>query len=102
LEQHIGPFGQGFEEPLFMLKNVRINSADVLGQKHVRVMVSDWEGGSRMKAMAFGAVGSAMGDAFLKQGKQAFHLLGHIKVNRWQGRESAEFHIKDAVANNPS
>ncbi len=97
LEEYIGPFGQSFEEPLFALENVRINSCDIMGEKHIKLMISDWEGGSRIKAVAFGAVGTPMGEAFIGQGRQGFNLLGQIKVNRWQGRESAEFHIKDAA-----
>ena len=95
LEQMVGPFGMDFPEPLFAFSNVRLHSVDVLKEKHIRVMMSDWEGGTRIKAVAFGAVGKPLGDAMLKQGRQPFHILGHLKVNRWQGRESAELHIKD-------
>jgi single-stranded-DNA-specific exonuclease len=96
LESQVGPFGQGFEEPLFLLQNVRIYTADVLGESHIRLMIGDWEGGPRLKAMAFKAVGTDMGQAFLKQGKRPFHILGQLKINSWQGRESPEMHIKDA------
>ncbi|MCK6418168.1 MAG: single-stranded-DNA-specific exonuclease RecJ [Alphaproteobacteria bacterium] len=98
LENFIGPFGQGFEEPVFALGPVRVHAADVLGSGgHVRVMISDWEGGPRIKAMAFGGTKNVVGQALLKQGRDPFYLLGHLKLNRWQGRESAEFHIKDAA-----
>lgn len=98
LENVMGPFGQGFEEPVFVLGPVRIHAADVLGSGgHVRVMISDWEGGPRIKAMAFGGTKNVIGQALLKQGRDPFYLLGHLKLNRWQGRESAEFHIKDAA-----
>ena len=97
LERMVGPFGMDFPEPLFAFSNVRLHSIDVLKEKHIRVMMSDWEGGARIKAMAFGAVGKPLGDALLKEGRKAFHILGHLKVNRWQGRESAELHIKDGV-----
>lgn len=96
MDAQVGPFGQGHEEPLFLLQNARIYSADVLGESHIRLMIGDWEGGPRIKAMAFKAVGTAMGQAFLKQGKRPFHILGQLKINSWQGRESPEMHIKDA------
>ena len=97
LEQQVGPFGQDFQAPLFVMSHVRLHEVDIVGEQHIRLMVSDWEGGSRIKAMAFGAVGTAMGEAFLTQGKQPFHLCGQLSLNRWQGRESAELHVKDAV-----
>lgn len=94
----VGPFGQGFEEPLFVLPDVRIVSADVLGGAHVRVMATGREGGPRIKAMAFRAAETPLGRALLSgAGGGLFHLAGHAKINEWQGRESAEFHIRDAA-----
>ncbi|MEZ5813662.1 MAG: single-stranded-DNA-specific exonuclease RecJ [Alphaproteobacteria bacterium] len=96
LQDQIGPFGQEHSEPLFLLQNVRIHTADVVGEAHIRCMVSDWEGGSRMKAMAFRAVGTPLGDALLKQGKAGFDLLGTLKIDNWGGEDKVEMHIKDA------
>ena len=96
LQDHIGPFGQEHPEPLFLLQNVRVHSADVVGEAHIRCMVSDWEGGTRMKAMAFRAVGTPLGDALLKQGKAAFNVLGTLKIDNWGGQDKVEMHIKDA------
>lgn len=96
LQEYIGPFGQENAEPIFALQNVRIISADVVGDAHIRTMISDWEGGPRMKAMAFRAVGTPLGDALLKHTTQAFHIAGTFKVDSWTGQERAEMHIKDA------
>jgi single-stranded-DNA-specific exonuclease len=97
LRDSVGPFGQEHPEPLFVINNVRIHSADVVGSSHVRVLAGDWEGGTRLKAVAFRAVDTPLGDALLKQGKRPFHLCGTLKINEWQGRESVEMHIKDAA-----
>ncbi|PCJ99800.1 MAG: single-stranded-DNA-specific exonuclease RecJ [Zetaproteobacteria bacterium] len=97
LQNKVGPFGQEQPEPVFMLKNIRIHKADILGGAHIRVMLSDWEGGTRVKAMAFRSVDTPLGDALLKSGTYAFHILGQLKINEWQGRKSAEMHIVDAV-----
>ena len=96
VQDHIGPFGQAHPEPLFLFQNVRVWSADVVGEAHIRLQISDWEGGSRMKAMAFRSVGTPLGDALLKQSKAAFHLLGTLKIDNWGGQEKVEMHIKDA------
>jgi len=97
IHDYVGPFGQGFEEPLFMLQNVRLHSVDVVGEAHIRCMVSDWEGGARMKAMAFRAVGTDLGEALLKNGRQPFNLVGTLKIDNWGGTEKVEMHIKDAI-----
>ena len=100
IHDQVGPFGQEQPEPLFLLSNVRIHTADVVGESHVRAMVSDWEGGSRMKAMAFRAVGTPLGDALLKQGRAPFHLVGNLKIDNWSGQEKVEMHIRDAAVIN--
>ncbi len=97
IHTQLGPFGQEHPEPLFVLPNVRVHSADVVGEAHIRCMVSDWEGGQRMKAMAFRAVGTPLGDALLTRTTAAFHLVGHMKVDNWNGNEKAEMHIRDAA-----
>lgn len=97
IRDSVGPFGQEHPEPLFVINNVRIHSADVVGSSHVRVLAGDWEGGTRLKAVAFRAVDTPLGDALLKQGRRPFHLCGTLKINEWQGRESVEMHIKDAA-----
>lgn len=97
IHDHIGPFGQEHPEPLFVMSNVRVVTADVVGESHIRTMISDWEGGQRIKAMAFRAVGTPLGNALLKQGKQPLHIAGFLKIDNWQGRDNVEMHIKDAA-----
>lgn len=96
LQDYIGPFGQEHPEPLFLFQNVRLFDVNVVGEAHIRTRMSDWEGGSGMKAMAFRSVGTSLGDALLKQGREPFDILGTLKIDNWAGRENVELHIKDA------
>lgn len=101
LTEHMGPYGPGHAEPVFVLTNIRVHMVDVLKDKHVRVQFSDWEGGTRMKAMLFYGIGTALGDTLVKHGRgEAWHIAGQFKINEWQGRESVEFHILDAAPMN--
>ncbi|MCB1562156.1 MAG: single-stranded-DNA-specific exonuclease RecJ [Alphaproteobacteria bacterium] len=97
IEQEVGPFGQAYPEPLFLFQNVRLHSVDIVGGAHIRLMISDWEGGARMKAVAFRAVGTDLGDALLKRKQAAFDLVGHLKLDDWGGREKVELHVRDAA-----
>lgn len=97
LENSLGPFGQGHSEPIFVFNNVRLHNVDIRGGSHISVLFSGQEGGHRMKAMAFGAVGTPLGQALLKEGRRPFHLCGALKLNEWQGRRSVELHIQDAA-----
>lgn len=95
--QQVGPFGQANPEPLFILPHVRVQSVDIVGADHVRLQIGDSDGGGRMKAMAFRAAENPVGQAFLSARGGNMHLLGRLKLNEWQGRESVELHVEDAA-----
>jgi single-stranded-DNA-specific exonuclease len=100
LHDHIGPFGQGAAEPVFALPAAQVWGADVVGTGgHVRVQLSDAEGGARMKAIAFRAADTDLGRALLAAGaaRGALHIAGRLARNAWAGRVSAEMHITDAA-----
>lgn len=96
LQDNVGPFGQENPEPRFVLPSVRVVMADIVGQDHVRMQITDAEGGARMKAVAFRSVGTPLGDILLqsKQGR-LLHLLGQFKINHWNGVDSVEFLVDD-------
>lgn len=98
LNYNVGPFGMGNPEPVFALADVQVHNVDVMKDKHLRLMISDAEGGTRMKGVYFSGVGTALGDMLLKNTRQTnFHLVGQFQINNWQGRESVEFHLIDGV-----
>ena len=50
-----------------------------------------------MKAIAFRALDTALGETLLKAAGAPLHLAGHITINNWQGRQSVNFQIVDAA-----
>lgn len=98
LQDNVGPFGQENPEPRFVLPSVRVVMADIVGENHVRMQITDAEGGARMKAVAFRAVGTPLGDILLgsKQGR-LLHVLGQFKINHWNGVDSVEFLVDDVA-----
>ncbi len=97
LENNVGPFGQENPEPRFVLPHVKIVHVDIVGTDHVRLQLSDLEGGTRMKAIAFKSADTPLGEALLKGKGQSLHLMGQFKINEWNGNESVEFHVSDAA-----
>ena len=98
LQDQLGPFGQGQEEPVFVLRNVRIHNARIVGDNHISFQISDWEGGPRIKGIAFRAADTAMGQAMLKHGhSQPFHLAGHFKLDHWNGNTNVQMQVQDAA-----
>ena len=99
LIESLAPFGMGNPEPKTILSNVRIHYADQVGTNHLRCTVKDAEGGQGMKCMAFRAFDADLGKTLreLAGSDRSVHLMGQVKINEWQGRQSVEYHIDDAM-----
>lgn len=97
LDDNLGPYGPGHEEPMFILPQARVARVDVIGNAHVRAQLSDWEGGGSVKAMAFRQAETDLGQMLRNAGDKPVHLLGTLRVDRWQGRESPVFFVTDVA-----
>ena len=92
-----GPYGAGWPGPRVAAGRVRIVKADVVGQNHVRAIVSG-EDGKPIKAMAFGALDNALGQALLGAGShRRLWLAGRARIDDWGARPAAELHLDDAA-----
>ncbi len=90
-----GPYGLGNPSPRFILPRATILHRSVMKEKHLKLVVGDASGTARLNAVAFGAVGSVLGEWLMSE--RELHLLGELKRNVWQGNESAQFMIDDAA-----
>jgi len=97
LVERLGPFGTGNAEPRFALANQRIVRADVVGGQHVRCILADGGGGTRLKAIAFRCLESELGPALLHGQGRGFHLAGHLRADNWQGQDGVQLIIDDAA-----
>ncbi|WP_300301709.1 single-stranded-DNA-specific exonuclease RecJ [Ferrovibrio sp.] len=99
LEQ-LGPYGSGNPEPRFALAGARVVTADVVGEKHVRCLLSAGDGqGPRLKAIAFRSIEGELGPALLqaRQTGSALHLGGHLRADYWRGERRVQFVLEDAA-----
>ena len=53
--------------------------------------------GARLKAIAFRALGTPLGQALIQARGAAIHLAGHLRSDSWQGREETQLLIEDAA-----
>ena len=99
----IGPFGIGNAEPRFALAGARVVGAEVVGDRHVRCLLADG-GGARLGAIAFRATDGPLGPGLLNAAGRTLHLAGHLRLDRWRGRERVQLVIDDAApaASDPS
>lgn len=94
--ERLAPFGVGNAEPRLALTAARIGFVDPAGEAHLRVAIP-LERGGRLKAIAFRAVGTPLGNALLAHRGGALHLAGHLRADRWNGRDDVQFVIEDAA-----
>jgi single-stranded-DNA-specific exonuclease len=103
LLEQAGPYGAGNVTPRFLLPRVKIVSADVIGQNHLRCFVVDADFGGRgqpqrVKVMGFGITDTPLGQELLNHHGRVWQLIGKLKREFWQGRESVTFMLEDARA----
>ena len=93
--QQLAPFGPGNPEPVFAAADVRIERPMALRGGHVRVTLTDSSGG-KLKAVCWRAEDTELGRRLLIEGG-SIHVVGRLKPDDWQGRESVELEIEDAA-----
>ncbi|WP_333838875.1 single-stranded-DNA-specific exonuclease RecJ [Novosphingobium sp.] len=92
-----GPYGIGWPGPRVAIGPVRLVKCDLVGNDHVRAIVSGSDGRS-FKAMAFRAAQTELGQTLLHgcKGRQLW-LAGRARLDDWGSRPAAELHIEDAA-----
>lgn len=84
------PFGEANKMPIFMYKNLKINSIRALSDgKHLKLSLKD-------EGTVIDAIGFNMGylvDEFLLGDK--VDVLGNLEINSFNGRETVQINLKD-------
>ncbi len=96
----IGPFGNGLPEPIACVLDLFILKARMVGEKHIScVFASDRSGyGSKViNGIAFGAVGTKIGDILMSETPHKISVIGVVKINLWKDKESAQIIVKDLL-----
>ena len=92
-----GPFGAGNPEPILALPAHTLAYAEPLGDNHIRARFRSGDG-KFVNAIAFRAMGQALGKALLDNRGRAVHAAGQIAVDRWQGEERVQMRLVDLAA----
>ncbi len=89
------PYGAGNPEPNVLLKNVYITRPRIVGSGHVSCYLCSPYGGNNLKAIAFRVADNDIGSAMLAENGEVFDVVGQIKVDNWQGRNTLQLIIND-------
>ncbi len=95
-----GPYGQGASAPRFALPDMVVAHAKQLGEKHLKLTLSDGLS-TRIDAIAFGAFDgppeTALGPAMLAHAGRRLHVAGRLELNDWGGKRRLQLRLDDAA-----
>jgi len=96
--ERAGPFGAGNPTPIFAFPAHRAKFPDIVGAGgHVRFSLTS-EDGARIKAIAFRAAQTPIGEAIMAAGgDRPLHLVGSLGLDHYQGRAEAQLRVVDVA-----
>lgn len=97
--ERAGPFGSGHPAPLFVMPRHRVADVAPVGTSHIRLDLRS-DGGASMKAIAFRAAGSDLGNFLQRSRGATIHVAGHVQANYWNGSRTVQFRVIDAAQAN--
>jgi single-stranded-DNA-specific exonuclease len=96
LVEQAGPYGMGNPAPVFVLPAHRVVYADSAGSDHVRLTLASADG-TRIKAVAFRALGTDLGELLLTERQHPLHIAGRLVVDDWGRERVPSLHIEDVA-----
>lgn len=93
--ERVGPYGAGWPDPVFGFAKVRPFGANIVGAGHIRLVLED-ENGGKIRAIAFRAASTPLGDALL--GRGPLHVIARVKKDEWRGGEHVDCEILDGAS----
>jgi single-stranded-DNA-specific exonuclease len=96
--ERAGPYGAGNPQPVFAFPAHRAKFAEVVGASaHVRFQLTS-DDGARLKAIAFRAAATPIGDALLTAGNdRKLHIAGTLGIDHYQGRAEVQLRVTDVA-----
>lgn len=96
LLEQAGPYGTAHPSPVFAFPAHRVLYADRAGGDHIRCTLAAADG-KRLKAVAFRAMGTELGELLLNERQLPLHVAGRLTIDDWSGARVPCLHIEDAA-----
>jgi len=92
----LAPFGAGNPEPKIVIENVKIFKPLIVGEGHVRCLLSDGHS-NMLKAICFKCTDNEIGQALLEGKNERFNVLGTLRVDRFMNNKNLQLTIEDLM-----
>jgi single-stranded-DNA-specific exonuclease len=93
----LAPFGAANPEPRFVFPGVRILHTGSVGSDHLGCTVSDPLDTGRLRAIAFRAAGTPLGQFLADTRGVAIHVAGQLRRDTWRAGDAVQLVIEDAA-----
>jgi single-stranded-DNA-specific exonuclease len=94
--ERAGPYGAGNPEPMFLMPDVLVVYAGIVGANHVRLRLVGRDG-QGIGAIAFRTARTPLGEALLKARGSRVHVAGKLKQDDYDGTAKVQLHLEDAA-----
>jgi single-stranded-DNA-specific exonuclease len=89
------PFGNGNFEPIFLFENLKIIKSNIVSKKHISTILKSKIGYS-INSISFNCINTNIGEYLLNY-KNELNVIGQIKENFWNNKNTLQLIIKDLV-----
>jgi single-stranded-DNA-specific exonuclease len=96
LLEQAGPYGAAHPSPMFVFPAHRVVYADAAGADHIRCTLASSDG-TRIKAIAFRAMGTDMGELLLSERQFPLHIAGRLVADEWGAKRVPALQIEDVA-----
>jgi single-stranded-DNA-specific exonuclease len=96
LLEQAGPYGSSHPSPMFVFPAHRVLYADAAGADHIRCTIASSDG-TRLKAIAFRAMGTEMGELLLSERSFPLHIAGRLVADEWGAKRVPSVQIEDVA-----
>jgi len=93
----LAPYGAANPEPRFAFPGLRVAHVEPVGHGHLRGTLADVCGPARLKAIAFRAAETPLGQFLAGARGRAIHIAGHLRRDDWRGGDSVQLIVDDAA-----
>ena len=94
----LAPFGSGNSEPKFVIENIKVISANIVGNNHIKLVLSGKDG-TVFKSLAWNAIDTPLEPFLNNKNRKRINIAGKIHLNQWRGKKKVEFMIEDIALN---
>ena len=96
LLEQAGPYGSAHPSPMFAFPAHRVVYADPVGSDHIRCTLASGDG-TRIKAIAFRAMGTELGELLLTERSLPMHIAGRLTIDEWGAKRVPSVQIEDVA-----